>query len=459
MEYSYNCKVCGISSKTINDYHTHYNLYHLNNDYHQVHASTPFKCDRCEKSFSSGENLRRHKKRIHNGKIFHCDLCEFTTGRKESLNRHNVRVHGSVSGHQYPEENRIVSHLKDGINSGPFFGNGGACFSNAPQKSYTESLATEYDSEFTETNYHKNVVHERGEDCLDEDSDSMSSEHSEDNCDMDYITEKGHKILRRCGELLTEFVDLSTDWKTITKKMHKEIDFHKDYKGQVRDLMAQVAIFDERIKGINRIHNEIIDKEKVYNKESDDQSETEDGDEHEVIQEYEDEEVDEHKHIEDNEEGKETDEEEEEEDEVEENEDHGITCFQDIVEYFEFIVDQHPWAKQTFDRIKIQGRVQNHYKDESESSQVSDSDNEEERSIREEPVTVNKLIDMKNTVGKFLDGVKYEGNSYLKKCSKKEIKHIGKCCNMFWFDSLPIGDRITRKIRNVHLNKIKQNFL
>ena len=129
MEYSYNCKVCGFSSKTINDYHTHFNLYHLNNDYHQVHTSTPFKCDRCEKTFSSGIFLKQHKRRIHNGKIFHCDLCEFTTGRKDNLNRHKVRVHVSVSGHQYPEENRIVSHPKDGINTVLFFGNGGARFS------------------------------------------------------------------------------------------------------------------------------------------------------------------------------------------------------------------------------------------------------------------------------------------------------------------------------------------
>ena len=215
-------------------------------------------------------------------------------------------MHGSVSGHKYPEENRIVSHPKDGINTVPFFGNGGAHFSNAPQKSYTESLATEYDSESSETNYHTNVVHESSKDFLDEDSDSISSEHSEDNCDIDYIADKGHKVLSRCGEILTEFVDLSTDCKTLTRKMHREMDFYKDYKAQIRDQTTQVVWFDERIKRINRICNENISWEKVYNKESDDQSETEDGDEHEVIQEYKDEEVDKHKHIEENEVGEET---------------------------------------------------------------------------------------------------------------------------------------------------------
>ena len=282
------------------------------------------------------------------------------------------------------QANRVVSQ--------PTVGYGGTHSESQPLQSYAESLDTEYDSE-------------------------CSSEHSEDNFDMDYITTKGRNILSRCGDLLTEFVDLSCDWKTLIRKMHREMKFCKDYKAQIRDLMAQVALFDERIMGINRIHNENIDEEKVHNEESDDQSETEDGEEEE-----------EHEHIEDYEDGKETeggkeeeDEVEEEEDEVEEEEDHGKTCFKDIVLYFEYIVNQHPWAKQTYDRIKIQGRTRNHFKDESESSQQSDSDNEEEeREIREEPVSINKLIDMKNTIGKFLEGVKYEGNAYLKNVPKKK---------------------------------------
>ena len=42
---------------------------------------------------------------------------------------------------------------------------------------------------------------------------------------------------------------------------------------------------------------------------------------------------------------------------------------------------------------------------------------------------------------------------------EKEIKHVRMCCNMFWSDSLPIGDMITRRKRNVHINKIKPYFL
>jgi len=51
-----------------------------------------FKCDCCDKSFSSSSGLRKHKP-VHIGKTFKCELCDFATIHKINLMVHKLRHH------------------------------------------------------------------------------------------------------------------------------------------------------------------------------------------------------------------------------------------------------------------------------------------------------------------------------------------------------------------------------
>jgi len=51
-----------------------------------------FKCDSCDKSFSTSSGLRNHKP-VHKGKTCKCDLCDFATIQKINLKVHKLRRH------------------------------------------------------------------------------------------------------------------------------------------------------------------------------------------------------------------------------------------------------------------------------------------------------------------------------------------------------------------------------
>ena len=174
MEHLYQCPLCKTSFGKENEFRSHYIQIHEHQANNHLAQSQTYK------SLNNGKGVK-----------YGCQWCQYETNRKSNYLRHRERNHENANGLALPQTNRVVDL--------PTVGYGGVRFLNTPQKSYTESLATERDSESSETNYRTNVVNESGKDFLDEDSDSMSSEHSEDNCDMEYITEKGHNILRRCG--------------------------------------------------------------------------------------------------------------------------------------------------------------------------------------------------------------------------------------------------------------------
>ena len=55
---------------------------------------TTFKCELCEKSFTTKGNLKTHVEKVHEGKKpIKCGFCEETFEQKVTLNKHIVSVH------------------------------------------------------------------------------------------------------------------------------------------------------------------------------------------------------------------------------------------------------------------------------------------------------------------------------------------------------------------------------
>ena len=52
-----------------------------------------FKCDSCEKSYSTKKNLYRHVESIHDGIKYQCDICDKMYSEAERLKRHFLARH------------------------------------------------------------------------------------------------------------------------------------------------------------------------------------------------------------------------------------------------------------------------------------------------------------------------------------------------------------------------------
>ena len=59
--------------------------------YHVVHKS--IKCNICDATFKTNQNLKKHIRSIHEGKSFKCKSCDATFTQKERLNRHVALNH------------------------------------------------------------------------------------------------------------------------------------------------------------------------------------------------------------------------------------------------------------------------------------------------------------------------------------------------------------------------------
>ena len=65
----------------------------LNHHNSTVHGNS-FKCDTCEKNYSSKDDLRIHIDRVHlNKRIYNCDRCDKSFHSKAKLKRHIDSVH------------------------------------------------------------------------------------------------------------------------------------------------------------------------------------------------------------------------------------------------------------------------------------------------------------------------------------------------------------------------------
>merc|ERR1712179_467254 len=59
---------------------------------HKNEKEKPFKCDVCEKTFSSSSGLKTHKL-FHSGELLKCEFCEYTNVQKGNLKTHRMKVH------------------------------------------------------------------------------------------------------------------------------------------------------------------------------------------------------------------------------------------------------------------------------------------------------------------------------------------------------------------------------
>ena len=133
--------------------------------------------------------------------------------------------------------------------------------------------------------------------------------------------------------------------------------------------------------------------------------------------------------------------------------DHGPTCLKDMIYEFDKTVRDFPWSQRLYEQIQKKERVENSL-DQKESQSSVDSDGSGgERAIKEEIISIDKIKELRLSLDKFLEGVNLEGNRYIKNCPGKEIKHVGKCCNMFLWQNLPIGDSKMKEIKNDFLDE------
>ena len=81
------CNQCGSISKTMKMLKLHIT---------NVHSEKRLKCDQCEKRFPTIGRLNHHKKAVHVLKTFKCDQCKYRSKRNSDLNKHINVVHNLV---------------------------------------------------------------------------------------------------------------------------------------------------------------------------------------------------------------------------------------------------------------------------------------------------------------------------------------------------------------------------
>merc|ERR1712129_299703 len=60
----------------------------------KIETYMDLKCYDCEKVYSSGTNLRRHRGSVHEGKLYPCSFCDFKSTDKSYLLKHIRKTHG-----------------------------------------------------------------------------------------------------------------------------------------------------------------------------------------------------------------------------------------------------------------------------------------------------------------------------------------------------------------------------
>ena len=81
------CNQCGNIYSSVANLNTHIS---------NMHSEKRFECDDCEKMFSTIGNLNSHKKHVHSLKSFKCDQCKYRSTTNSNLKRHIKWVHNGV---------------------------------------------------------------------------------------------------------------------------------------------------------------------------------------------------------------------------------------------------------------------------------------------------------------------------------------------------------------------------
>merc|ERR1712129_458970 len=78
----------------------------------KIETYMDLKCYDCEKVYSSGTNLRRHRGSVHEGKLYPCSFCDFKSTDKSYLLKHIRKTHGiEHAGKQ--EKERLAEDTTD----------------------------------------------------------------------------------------------------------------------------------------------------------------------------------------------------------------------------------------------------------------------------------------------------------------------------------------------------------
>ena len=394
-----------------------------------------YSCNQCNKTFSHETNLMRHIQGFHENKILECEVCGFKTPRKDTLKSHKVAKHGNANKPNLISINPSSS-VTEVANTGAY---GGQTYHQPMVNSLTQPNLM-YNHVQTQTIGDKKTTyrdagiqaHPKQKDVY---AQSEFSDDSSQEVDFkrDSFYTNSKKLLNKGLYLMNELVKTNVEWKHLISLMIKESYFQKKNKFEISEIMDLVAYFDGKLQSTNDLHNY-----RGYNgneKNSQDSNFDEGSEQDSDVNGSQDS-------------MKETSDSEEEEPVI----DHGPTCFKDMVYEFEKTVKDIPWTQQLYGQIQKKTRVENSLdKKESQSSEDID-ESDRERTIKEETISIDKIKKLRVSLDKFLEGVNLEGNHYIKNCPVKEIKHVGKCCNMFLFSNLPIGDSKMKEIRDNFLD-------
>ena len=297
-----------------------------------------------------------------------------------------------------------------------------------PPQQYSESVNTEYDS--------------------------LYSIDSEDDMGLEGIRLKGLKILNEFDSMLDEFIEYKRDWAKVCRSIKQSEYNSKKDKMAVIEIMEKCVQLSVKMKEINKLE---LHKEKpdIFSSFSEDDSESEDegsnGKESEKSSVSED--KDENESIGDaelqEENGSIGDAElqEENEDEDDDEEDDFNTQFNQIVFYLECGIKDLPWATDLYEKMEIKEKIESTISN--EDSDVEEEYHgksllevlEEEDDVAYDDIHFNnaKPEKVKKMLNKIVDGVKFEGKQFIKRCSDNEIKFVGVCCNMFHHDRYGLG--------------------
>jgi len=109
------CTTCGKVFPTSGRLMAHMNV-------HKDDKEKPFKCDVCEKGFSSAASLKNHKL-LHTGEVHKCEYCEYTAVQKGNLKTHRLKLHKDLLENKDPNDagmgqvgdNDVLENMKEEV--------------------------------------------------------------------------------------------------------------------------------------------------------------------------------------------------------------------------------------------------------------------------------------------------------------------------------------------------------
>lgn len=107
----YKCESCKLKFSYLKTYKTH--LIMAKHGEHADEPVTKFDCDKCDRSFATGEYLQKHKKYFHATDQLECDFCSKVFRNKLSLRRHvltHIKVSCKICGKKL-NKSRLNNHL------------------------------------------------------------------------------------------------------------------------------------------------------------------------------------------------------------------------------------------------------------------------------------------------------------------------------------------------------------